>query len=201
MDGATLDIGAVAGIQDVAAPVSVARALLREKTVLLVGEGAAKFARAKGFATQSAAQRLKQAASGGDTVGCVALDLHGNLAVATSTGGLEGAQAGRVGDVVMPGGGFYADNRRGAISASGEGEAIARVMVAARFLHLAQQLDPQEAVAQALAPVAEVKGDAGIIAILPDGRMCWGHNSPNFAVGLAHAHDPQPRAYTRKSAA
>jgi beta-aspartyl-peptidase (threonine type) len=187
MDGATLDIGAVAGLRLIKHPVAVARALLREKEILLVGEGAMKFALQKGFTFESEASASAQ--SGCDTVGCVARDRDANLAVATSTGGLEGARAGRVGDVPLPGCGFYADNARGAISASGEGEAIARAMVVAEALRLAADLGMESATHTALQSLQKVQGEGGLIAIAPDGAIGWSHNSRNFAIGIAREID------------
>jgi len=87
MDGRTLDIGAIIGLKEAKNPVSVARALLREKQILLAGEGAEAFAH---NCERDTPTRRHAASSGAgcDTVGCVARDPLGNLAVATSTGGL-----------------------------------------------------------------------------------------------------------------
>lgn len=197
MDGTTLDIGAVAGLQDVENPVAVARLLLTQKPILLIGEGANKFARKAGFLTPIEPPPLKKAA-GCDTVGCVARDRSGALAVATSTGGLEGTMAGRVGDVPLPGCGFYADNRRGAVSASGEGEAIARVLLASEFLHQLEHNAIEDAARQALKRLERIGGEAGLIAIGPEGEIGWAHNSQHFAVGLAHENGAI-RVYLQKS--
>jgi beta-aspartyl-peptidase (threonine type) len=100
----------------------------------------------------------------------------------------------------MPGCGFYADNRRGAVSTSGEGEAIARVMLAGEFLRVLQAGAPKQAMTNALDAVSRIPGgEAGIIAITPQGDLLWDHNSANFAVGLATDQDGTPRAYTQKS--
>lgn len=200
MDGSSLEIGAVAGIQDVLHPVGVAHALLKEKAILLVGAGAMKFARKKGLIGENKPIPASPGSSKGcDTVGCVALDQNGNLAVATSTGGLEGAKVGRVGDVPLPGCGFYADNTRGAVSASGEGETIARILLASEFLHLLKDMDPEQAALQTIDILKRVNGEAGLIAITPDGRIAWAHNSPNFAVGFAREGDARPSVYLKKS--
>ena len=200
MDGSTLDIGAVAGLQNIEHPVSVARALLRDKTIFLAGAGAQKFAVAHGFVEKPSNNSDSRAASGCDTVGCVALDQSGALAVATSTGGLTGKRAGRVGDVPLPGCGFYADNQRGAVSTSGTGEAIARVMLASEFLHRLPGNAPDTAAAEALELLKRVDGEAGIISITPDGVIGWSHNSAHFAVGMAAA-DNKPQIYLKKSEA
>lgn len=198
MDGETLDIGAIAGIQGIEYPVMVARALLREKTIFLVGDGAAKFAKEKGFIQIPSLSPTKQTSPGCDTVGCVVRDKYGAFAVATSTGGLEGAKAGRVGDVPLPGCGFYADSKRGGVSASGDGESIARVMLASEFLHLLTRMHPDEAVERALTLLEKAPGEAGLIAIAPDGTIGWGHTSPNFAVGIA-SEECKPNVYLKKS--
>ena len=198
MDGATLDIGAVAGLQGFRNPVSIARALLREKAILLVGDGAMKFAERMGAERANLKAASKSNAEASDTVGCVALDGHGNLAVAPSTGGLEGAVPGRVGDVPLPGCGFYADNNRGALSLSGEGEAIARVMLAAESLNRMQHQSVHDAAADALQLLTKVKGEGGIIAIAPSGEIGWAHNSSHFAVALATGEDPGGQIFLAK---
>jgi beta-aspartyl-peptidase (threonine type) len=185
MDGRTLDIGAVACIKEVDNPVSVARALLKEREIFLVGDGATKFAFEMGFINSPKIKVKTIKNIGCDTVGCVARDVYGDLAVATSTGGLEGTRAGRVGDVPLPGCGFYADNKRGAVSVSGDGESIARVMLVAEFLHLAKNMSSDEASAKVLKLLDRVKGEAGIISIDPKGKISWAHNSSHFAVGIA----------------
>jgi hypothetical protein len=118
MDGRSLEIGAVAAVRGISNPVAVARLLLKEKTVLLVGEGAQTFAAEQGIASSSPAS-CSTAEPQCDTVGCVARDVHGNIAVATSTGGLTGQRPGRVGDAPIPGCGFYADNQVGGVAISG----------------------------------------------------------------------------------
>lgn len=195
MDGATLDIGSVAHMQCVEHPIAVAHALLRDKATLLVSGGANRFAREHGFETHRAPQLGNQ---GCDTVGCVAMDRHGNLAAGTSTAGLDGVRVGRVGDVPLPGCGFYADNKLGAMSASGDGEMIARTVLGIRYLHLKDSLSPPDAARMALDAVAQLQGEAGIIAINPDGTLCWDHNSPHYAVGVAQA-GAEINAFLRKS--
>jgi beta-aspartyl-peptidase (threonine type) len=188
MDGASLAIGAVVGLKTARNPVTVARGLLQDKAVLLAGEGAESFARSY----QPVAGRERGIAVGCDTVGCVARDHQGHLAVATSTGGLEGTRVGRVGDVPLPGCGFYADDTRGAVSLSGEGEAIARLVLAMDFLHRLDMAQPDHAAYLTIRQLHRVQGEAGLIAITPDGTACWEHNTPHFTVGLAReGHAPQ----------
>lgn len=198
MDGATLDIGSVAHMQSVEHPISVAHALLRDPATLLVSKGANLFAREQGYEVIANPDPLPPEAKGCDTVGCVALDQHGFLAAGTSTAGLNGVRVGRVGDVPLPGCGFYADNKMGAMSASGDGEMIARTLLGIRYLHLKETMTANAAARTALDAVAKLHGEAGIIAIHPDGQICWDHNSSHFAVSIAR-HDRSPQAFLRKS--
>lgn len=202
MDGKTLDIGAVAGITNFEHPVSIARALLADKSVFLIGEGAEKFAISQGFSKVKPDMKKAVSMSAGcDTVGCVARDKYGNLAVATSTGGLAGARSGRVGDVPLPGCGFYADNKRGAISCSGEGEAIARVLLASECLHYFEKMSGNEAAELAIKLLGKVGGEAGLIGITTEGHLTWAHNSSGFAVGMAWEESPEPKTYVKKDPA
>ncbi|MFL5240313.1 MAG: isoaspartyl peptidase/L-asparaginase, partial [Rhizomicrobium sp.] len=91
MDGSSLDIGAVAGLQGFRHPVSIAQAMLREKQVLLVGEGAVEFAQKHRAERWDLGGKSKSKTNASDTVGCVARDRSGRLAVASSSGGLDGA--------------------------------------------------------------------------------------------------------------
>lgn len=196
MDGQTLDIGSVAHVQAIEHPISVAKALLRDRATLLVSEGANRYAQAQGFEGKTVAAEATAVAEC-DTVGCVALDAHGLLAAGTSTGGLSGVRLGRVGDVPLPGCGFYADNALGAMSASGDGEIIARTVMGLRYLHAAQGTAAPHAARDVLERVAHLRGEAGIIAIHPDGTVCWDHTSPHFAVGVARA-DREAEIYLQK---
>lgn len=145
MDGRDLMAGAVAGVTDVKNPIKAAR-LVMEKTphVLLIGEGASNFAKEQGleivpnsyFSTEGKKKELeklllthKQGAPHG-TVGCVALDKNGNIAAATSTGGMAGKQWGRVGDVPIVGASTIANNNVVGVSSTGHGELWIRQSVA-----------------------------------------------------------------------
>lgn len=183
MDGGTLDVGAVASICSVRHPVSIARFLLRETPVLLVGKGANDVALAHGvepydvpLATDNACQH--------DTVGCVARDMHGRIAAATSTGGLSGQAPGRVGDAPIPGAGFYADDRIGGVAISGDGESILRTYLAARVMSAIGNGSDHQRVAEALASLERVGGEAGIIALDRAGRLGLAHNSEHFSVAF-----------------
>lgn len=199
MDGKTLDIGAVAGLVDVKHPISVAKALLRERTIFLAGDHANEFAREKGFDFTKREPNSGSTSSGCDTVGCVALDCRGNFAVGLSTGGLTNAMPGRVGDVPLPGCGFYADNVRGALCLSGDGEFIARLMLASEILHGAQLAASEIAIKNALNKLEILGGEAGCILIDTKGEITWGHNSQHFSIGYHTSNQKYPVVYLSKS--
>jgi beta-aspartyl-peptidase (threonine type) len=206
MDGRDLSVGAVGAIRNVRNPVSVAKRLLPEKEILLVGEGAMLFAKTAGLEMATNEDLIAETRTDAvehlhDTVGAVAMDRGGNLAAGTSTGGLTGARVGRIGDSPMPGNGLYADNHVGAVSFSGDGESIARLALAAQVMTTIGEQGPQEAIRRAveqLPGVGGASGDGGGIAIAKDGRIGWTHNSPAFAVAYASADAPEPRAFLKK---
>jgi beta-aspartyl-peptidase (threonine type) len=136
---------------------------------------------------------------GEDTVGCVALDVHGDVAAAVSTGGLPGSPPGRVGDSPLPGAGFYADDRLAAVALSGDGESIARVTLATRVMHGLEMLHPQAAAEQALTALDRVGGEAGAIVVDRHGRVGWAHRSADFAIAYATSDCRTPRVFLRKS--
>lgn len=140
MDGVSLASGAVAVLPPFLHPIDIARAVLEDgRYHLLAGDGAAAFARARGFAPVdpevmiTPERRAEFEGRGsferGNTVGAVALDAQGRLAAATSTGGIAGTDPGRVGDAPLVGGGTYADEHA-ACSCTGDGEAFARACAA-----------------------------------------------------------------------
>ncbi len=202
MDGRTLNLGAVAAVKTIRNPVTLARRVLESPYTLLVCDGALRFAREVGFAEcepeelivereRLALQRhlADQAAAAathdvrGDTVGAVALDQAGNLAAGTSTGGRRFKRPGRVGDVPLPGCGFYADNLLGAASSTGEGEAIARIVMAKRAVDaLADGCHPQAAAEEAISYLATwVNGRAGLILLDRFGRVGVAFNAARMA--------------------
>ncbi|HEY7810194.1 MAG TPA: isoaspartyl peptidase/L-asparaginase family protein [Allosphingosinicella sp.] len=208
MDGRDLSAGAVGAIRQVKNPISVARKLMPEKEVILVGEGALLFAKSIGapLATDEElkAEKEKQAIAEGehDTVGAVALDMGGNLAAGTSTGGLNGQKVGRIGDSPLPGGGLYADNHIAAISFSGDGETITRLSLASRVMASVEDGEPlEQAIAKCLSKLPGTGGaeaDGGAIAIGKDGELAWAHNSPMFAVAYLTAGMAEPKAFLHK---
>jgi beta-aspartyl-peptidase (threonine type) len=192
MEGDRLECGAVAAVSRVANPVTLARHVLEERRhVLLVAEGAHAFARAVGVPECDPAslvtdrQRARLAAPGRGTVGAVALDRHGTVAAATSTGGMAGKRPGRVGDSALIGCGTYADSTLGGVSCTGSGEAIIRVVLARRALdYLKEADDPDYAAKVAVDLLVEVGRGAGGL-ILVDWRGGVGHaqSTPLMPVG------------------
>ncbi len=197
MDGASLAVGAVAALPLVRHPVSVAREVLREREILLAGNGALAFARERGAELKDDEQRqpvraVVSADAACDTVGAVALDSNGDFAAGTSTGGLEGTRVGRVGDSPMPGCGFYADNTLGAVALSGDGEEIARTVLASRIIDKLGRMDVMPAIQCSLARLARLGAEGGAVALDRKGQPGFGHNSSHFAVALMRAGDEDP---------
>ncbi|QIX59884.1 isoaspartyl peptidase/L-asparaginase [Hymenobacter sp. BT18] len=195
MDGKTLKAGAVEGVRYVKNPVSLARTVMEKcEHVYLSGEGAIEFALQHGldmeavhyFITEKAQQEwleiMQEEAkvSQKDTVGAVALDQDGNLAVATSTGGIEGQLKGRVGDSPVIGGGSYASNEACAVSATGDGEVILRGALAHGVYALVKYkgLPVEEACRAAIELRDEdLKGDKGMIAVDREGNIALETNT------------------------
>ncbi len=209
MDGRTLDLGAVAAIQRVRHPVSVARKVMEASPHnLFVGSGATAFAERLGIPLCDPAELLgrtgdehpedehwsppewveAQAICTCDTVGAVALDADGHLAVATSTGGMPHKAPGRVGDSPLVGSGAYADDHLGAASATGWGERLMRIVISKTACDLlAKGMTAQEAAETAIALLHErVRGYGGLIVIDRQGRIGAAHNTPHMAHAWVH---------------
>lgn len=206
MEGRGVTFGSVAAVEGVRNPVSLARRVLESEHTLLVGEGAARFARRHGIATDQAdwlvvdrertlwatlKARDKVTASEffvtpqpKGTVGAVARDMHGDVAAATSTGGTPFKPLGRVGDTPLCGAGFYARNGLGACSTTGWGEAIIKVFLA----HAAVTRAGEPGAAQhAIDLLAGVGGAGGLILLDGAGRASVAFNTS----AMAHAfRDP-----------
>jgi L-asparaginase / beta-aspartyl-peptidase len=177
MRGADRAAGAVAALQGIRNPVRAARAVLEEgRHVLLVGEPAAAFARAAGletapdawFRTPERERALERGLSAREgTVGAVARDARGGVAVATSTGGINGKHPGRVGDSPLLAAGTWADDATVAVSCTGDGEAIIRAALAheidALMRHAGLPLDA--ACERALSGLAAYGGTGGLVAV------------------------------------
>lgn len=199
MDGSDLRVGAVGVVKGVSHPISVAKKILPEDPILIAGEGAFIFARnnhAELCAPEALITQKQKEAQ--DTVGAVALDMNGDIAAGTSTGGLSGALKGRVGDSPMPGCGYYADNQIGAVALSGHGEGIARLALAAQIMASINRDGPELAVRKAVEQMSRVGGDAGGIAIDREGRIGWWHNSADFAVAMVTSDRTEPGMWLRK---
>lgn len=195
MEGDRLGCGAVAAVSRVPNPVTLARRVLEDgRHVLLVASGAEAFARAAGVAecdpaslvTERQRRRLAEriAVTPTGTVGAVALDRHGTVAAATSTGGIMGKRAGRVGDSALIGCGTYADSTLGAVSCTGDGEAVIRVVLARRaldYLKEAGDADYASRVAVDLL-VEEGRGEGGLIVVDWRGRTGYAHSTPFMPV-------------------
>jgi beta-aspartyl-peptidase (threonine type) len=181
MDGRTLNLGAVAAVQHVRYPTSLARRVMEETPHhFLVGAGAGAFADSIGFprceladlwVPEMAAQ--SQPAPTSDTVGAVALDVEGNLAAATSTGGTRYKMPGRVGDSPLVGAGGYADNHTAAVSATGHGESLMKVLTSKQVCDLvAMGFSAQLAGETAVRLLTErTGGEGGLIAVDHAGQI------------------------------
>jgi len=215
MDGSGPRAGAVAGVRHVRNPIELARVVMdKSPHVLLVADGAEEFALEQGmalvprgyFRTEAREQELENArraevaptgkpttliaVPGGEysmgTVGAVALDRAGNLAAATSTGGLTNKHRGRIGDTPLIGAGTYASNESCAVSGTGQGEYYIRQVVAYDVCALVQYR--HMTLAQAVHEVVQVKlrrtgGEGGVIALDRGGNIAMDFNSAGMFRG------------------
>lgn len=191
MMGENLMAGAVAGVRDIKNPISAARLVLQKsKFVLLSGAGASEFARRyqleivdpSYFSTSRRKQSLQNAlkAEKHGTVGCVALDKHGNICAGTSTGGMTNKRWGRIGDSPIIGAGTYANNNSCGISATGHGEFFIRYTVAhdisalMQYKNLSLKGAAQEVIQKKL---KAVNGEGGIIGVDHNGNIVMEFNT------------------------
>ncbi len=211
MNGENLRTGGVACVERLRNPIHAARLVLDHSPhVYFVGTGAERFARQHGmalidntelivprererlmvFQKAELAGALDTTFSGPlashDTVGAVALDAHGNIAAGTSTGGTLSKAPGRVGDSSLIGCGCYADNLSAAVSLTGWGEPIMKLVLGKWAVdRVAAGASPQEAAQDAIDYLfARLGGHGGIILLSPDGRVGLAHNTPRMAWGL-----------------
>ncbi len=191
MDGSTQNAGAVSAIRDVVSPITVARAVLSNSScVMITGEGANSFAKEQGLEGIDnpseyyvlpigvSQEDIEQDDMMHGTVGAVALDIHGNLAAATSTGGVFGKPAGRVGDTPIIGIGTWADQKI-ALSCTGTGEYFIRAggaLTAANGYKLAGDT-LEQALWRMLDEVERLGGDGGLIAVNEKGEIAMAFNS------------------------
>jgi beta-aspartyl-peptidase (threonine type) len=206
MDGGTMSLGAVASVQRILHPISLARKVMTScRHNFLVGKGAEEFADSIGFPRCTFEELLDdemrerylagesgldlvsgEAGAAGDTVGAVALDSEGNIASGTSTGGTKGKRPGRVGDSPLVGSGGYADDWHAAASATGLGEALMKVLISKRVIDfVAEGLSSQKACEAAIDILQErVQGEGGLIAIDVRGRVGIAYNT----IAMPHAY-------------
>ncbi|MBI9072870.1 MAG: isoaspartyl peptidase/L-asparaginase [Melioribacteraceae bacterium] len=202
MNGADLNCGAVAGVTTTKNPISLARLVMeKSKHVFMAREGAEKFGRANGietvdpeyFYTDKAWHSLQKAKEKEleneklGTVGCAALDKHGNLAAGTSTGGMTNKRFGRIGDVPVIGAGTYANNATCAISCTGHGEFFIRNVVAHDISALMEYkgLTFDEASEKVINDkLVKVKGDGGMIGIDRNGNVAMKFNTKGMFRGF-----------------
>jgi beta-aspartyl-peptidase (threonine type) len=189
MDGDSLRAGAVAAVQRIKNPIKLARRILEDgRHIILAGDGALKFAREIGVPQCSpesliAEHERERWAEKHGTVGCVVLDGHGKIAVATSTGGIFNKLPGRIGDSPLPGCGTYADDR-GGVSCTGLGEAIIRVVLGKTAIDiLSEGIDPNAAARKSLELLeAKTGAQAGLILIDCHGRIGYARNTTHMPV-------------------
>ena len=194
MEGETLRAGAVAAVQGIKNPIKLARRVMEDgRHLLFAGEGALRFARQIGFPecppeSLMVARERKRWEEKHGTVGCVALDGDGKIAVATSTGGIFNKLPGRVGDSPVIGCGTYA-NDYGGVSCTGQGEAIVRIVMAKTTLDLLREgVEPQAAAHRAIALLAQkTGGTAGLIMIDRAGKIAYARNTERMPVGCIHS--------------
>ena len=212
MDGKTLNAGATAGTKTVKNPINLARAVMEHSPhVMLAREGAETFAQEQGlkivdpsyFHTEKSLKALERVKASENTkvasffdadiqnskfgtVGCAALDKHGNLAAGTSTGGMTNKRWGRIGDSPIIGAGTYANNNTCAVSSTGWGEYFIRGMVAydisalMEYKGLSLKEASKEVIQNKLPAIGNGKGNGGIIAIDSDGTIAMEFNTPGM---------------------
>lgn len=213
MDGRDLSAGAVASIHNIANPIQLARLVMTESEhVMLIGEGAMRFADHCGmektlddyFLTDERVQQLKEAKlkhkimldhdeSETDsedqkygTIGAIVRDEKGNLAAATSTGGVVNKRVGRVGDSPLIGAGVYADNETCAVSATGFGEDFMRTVIAKTISDfiLMKEMDATSATQAGIEYLSrKVKGRGGVIVIDSQGNCSKGFTTKKMIHG------------------
>lgn len=210
MDGNTFDAGAVAGITSIKNPTVLARQVLeKSEHVMLIGKGAREFAKFCGlprmtnsyFVVDARVRQWRAAQKVGGmmldheavkpsqklgTIGAVAKDCAGNLAAATSTGGIVNKRWGRVGDSPIIGAGVFADNDTCAVSATGYGEQFQRTVLCkmiADFVYFQGMDAPAAATAGIDYLVKKVQGLGGVIVIDRMGKCAAGHSTSGMIYG------------------
>ena len=188
MEGHSLRCGSVGAVSGIKNPIKLARRVMEDgRHVMFASEGALMFARQIGFPeclpeALIVDRERKRWESKHGTVGCVAFDSNGQLAVATSTGGIFDKLPGRVGDSPLIGCGTYADDY-GAVSCTGHGEAIMRAVLGKSAVDLLRSVEPKSAADQAVALLAERTGSTGgLILIDRHGKIGYARNTTHMPV-------------------
>ncbi len=203
VDGRTLKFGSVAAVRRVKNPIKLARIIMeRTENHMFVSSGAERIAEEFGLELVSPSSLISDYAlrviRDSGTVGAVAIDSEGNLAAATSTGGVPRKRVGRIGDSPLIGCGAFADNLLGAASATGKGEPIMRVMLSRLAVELMARVPPGEAARMALDIMLErAGGRGGIILINARGEIGFAHTTKRMAV--AYAKNGEIRAFVGSS--
>ena len=197
MDGSNLAAGAVAGVTDIRNPITAARTVMEKSPhVMLTGKGASEFAAEKGleivdpsyFRDERRYNELQRALENDKhgTVGCVVLDMNGDLAAGTSTGGMTNKRYNRVGDAPVIGAGTYASNATCAVSATGHGEFFIRYTVAHDISALMEYrgLTLDEAAREVIhGKLARVGGTGGVVAVDRKGNVAMPFNTEGMYRG------------------
>ncbi len=199
MEGTEMKAGAVAGLEGFRNPIQAARRVMDTPHVLMTNMGACRIARGLTRLprpSKELREKLKKLLRREhevvrlyrkyfSTVGAVALDVRGNLAAGTSTGGTHAMLPGRVGDSPIIGAGTYAENESGAVSCTGSGEHILRRSLAKETCLLMVDRTPALAVRAALKALLRIHGQAGLIALDRKGRLAIMHTTDYMASGYA----------------
>lgn len=221
MEGRKLEAGAVAAVQHLKNPIQLSRKVLEDSDhILLIGEGALAFAKSYDLEMMPPEyfhdsyryeqwQKIKDSGSFQldhsktkkkylGTVGAVALDSAGNLAAATSTGGMTNKKFGRIGDSPIIGAGTYADNRTCAVSCTGSGEYLMKGVTAfdvhARMLYknISLELAAKETIMDRL---SAINGDGGLIAIDQNGNIAMPFNCEGMYRGFKNQKEKSIKIY------
>lgn len=219
MDGRNLRAGAVASVQNIKNPISLARRIMEESDhILLTGKGALRFAKEHGMKScrqddlitereilrwrewqkkknMSVQEAFRKKKVPLDTVGAVVLDKAGNIASGTSTGGTPNKFPGRVGDSPIIGAGTYADNSVGGVSSTGWGEALIKVVMAKSVLDFMERNggNPSKAALEGVNMLErKVQGYGGVIVLNMEGEIGMAYNTPRMARGYMTSEMNQP---------
>jgi L-asparaginase / beta-aspartyl-peptidase len=199
MEGESLEAGSVIGLEGIRNPIRMARIIMDLPHVTLTDAGARRIAVAENLSPlagtdERSLKRLENIKKKErsivsvyeryfSTVGAVALDIHGNIAAGSSTGGIPAMLPGRVGDTPVIGAGIYADKSCGAVSCTGKGESIIRRSLAKEICMNLKDMSPCRAAQVSLRRLSRIGGDAGVILTSNKGRFTIMHTTDYMASG------------------